>query len=73
MIPDESAPISAPNANSIWFNKEKLEAVKAPPVPSVLVVTKMNEVDKDRHNIDVVEKAILDNRSHTQTKAENLS
>ena len=73
VTPDESAPNFVPNANSIWFNKEKLEAVKAPPVPSVLVVAKMNEVDKDRQNIDIVEKAIMDNNISLQKSYTNKS
>ena len=47
--------------NSIWFNKERLETVKAPPAPSVLVVGKTNEQDKDQKNLEVVEKVIMEN------------
>lgn len=52
---------SQPSTSSIWFNKERLEKVKAPAVPSVLVVGKTNEEGKDKQNMEVVEKVIMDN------------
>ena len=49
------------NTSSIWFNKEKLATVKAPPVPSVLVLGKTKDSDKDKKYIELVEKVIMDN------------
>jgi hypothetical protein len=62
---------SLPVKNSIWFNKERLETVKAPPVPSVLVVGKTNEVDKDRKHMEVVEKVIMENNIGLQKSYKN--
>ena len=51
---------SQPSTSSIWFNKERLETVKAPAVPSVLVVAKTLEADNDKKNMEVVEKVIME-------------
>jgi hypothetical protein len=64
-------PVLVPNTNSIWFNKDKLEAIKAPPVPSVLVVGKTNELEKDIQNRDMVEKVIMENNIGLQKSYKN--
>lgn len=61
------------NPSSIWFNKERLETVKAPPAPSVLVVGKTNEEDKDQKNMEVVEKVIMENNIGLQKSYKNKS
>ena len=47
--------------NSIWFNKQKLATVKAPPSPAVLVVSKSDNLNDDKKHIDLVQKVIMDN------------
>ena len=62
-----------PMKNSIWFNNERLEKVKAPPGPSVLVVGKTNDVQKDIRHIEVVQKVIMDHDVTLQKSYKNKS
>ncbi len=64
---------NASKQNSIWFNKERLETVKAPPAPSVLVVGKTNEQEKDQKNLEVVEKVIMENNIGLKKSYKNKS
>ena len=57
--------------NSVWFNKEKLAAMKAPPSPSVLVVKKGGNADEYKKHIDTVQKAIMDNNIAMQHTYKN--
>ena len=59
--------------NSIWYNKERLETVKAPPAPSVLVVGKTNEQENDQKNLEVVEKVIMENNIGLKKSYKNKS
>jgi len=61
------------NSSSIWFNKERLQTVKAPPAPSVLVVGKSSDEDNDQKNMEVVEKVIMENNIGLQKSYKNKS
>ena len=50
------------NQPSIWNNKEKLETVKAPPLESVLIVKKNQDVNQHNKDHATIENTILDNK-----------
>ncbi len=60
-------------STSIWHDKEKLAAVKAPPSKSVLVVKNTNDTEKDNTNYSKVESVIMDNNLAVSQSYKNRS
>ena len=52
--------------NNIWFDSDKLERVKAPSPPSVLVLGKTNDANMDKEHQETVQKAIMENNINLQ-------
>jgi hypothetical protein len=63
--------MNQPATNSIWFNNERLKKVKAPTGPSVLVVGKTNDAQRDTKHMEVVQKVIMDNDVTLQKSYKN--
>ena len=57
--------------DSIWHNSERLAAVKAPPTPSIFVLGKAEDPNRNKNHIDIVEKAIMDNNISLQNTYKN--
>lgn len=60
-----------PETGNPWFDKQNWGSVKAPPAPSVLVISKHNDVDKNKENLKVVEKKVMDNNIPLQKTFKN--
>ena len=52
---------SIPDKTNAWLNGENWVKVKAPPTPAVLVVENTVDDEKNKENIQIVEKKIMEN------------
>ena len=66
----EEAKQREPKSN-MWQNKERLAKVKAPPVPSIVVLEKTEDINKDKENIELIEKIIMDHDIPLQASYRN--
>ena len=57
--------------NNIWFDREKLEKIKAPSPPSVLVLGKSDDDNLNIENRETVEKVIIENNINLQNTYTN--
>ena len=57
--------------DSIWFDKERLAKVKAPEPKAVLVINKCENSQENSENLEIVEKAVMENEIQLSETYEN--
>ena len=59
--------------SGVWFDKDKLETIKAPPPKSVLVVKKVDDQEKCVENQNIVESAVMNHNISVVESYKNKS